>query len=122
MVLEAVEFMLDSGFQFFSGTVEGKSESFSFVSDGDGRETFEAGFHHAAFVLGAALFAVLVIEVHFDAGDVAADVAEGVRDGGLGLSDEILVARDVMVGVDLDDHGVFGVFMPPTRLRLPRGY
>ncbi len=38
--------------------------------------TFEACFHHATLVMAPALVVVLIVEMHFDAGDMLRQMAE----------------------------------------------
>jgi hypothetical protein len=87
--------------------VNGLVQSGCLISDRDGLTTFEADIHHAAHVLITALFvAVLIAQVDIHQGDVIAETAQSILDYSTDLISQRLVTFDVMVGIDLDLHGV----------------
>lgn len=109
MALEAVQCVLKRSLEFFRSSVHGECDGFRLMRYGNGRMTFQPCFHHAALVLGAALFAVLVMNMYFHACHVITDMRKSVCDDGFSFSCEFLTARDVIVGIDLDDHGDLGL-------------
>ena len=64
--------------------------------------TFQARFHHATLVAAPGLFAVLVAEMDFDAGNVFRQVVERAGNGSFGLLAQRFATCDVIVGVDLN--------------------
>jgi hypothetical protein len=77
------------------------------MSDRDGLQAFETGFHHAAqSVMANLLVAVLIAQVDLHPCDVIAESAQGILHYATDLSGQRLVTFDVMVGIDLDLHGV----------------
>jgi hypothetical protein len=76
------------------------------VSDRDGLAAFEAGFHHAALAVLAGLVGALVAQVDLHSRDVIAEMAQGTLYYATDLRGQCLVTFNVMVGIDLDLHGV----------------
>lgn len=107
MALKTIQFVFERGFQFFSRAIHGESDGLRFMRDCDGGMAFQPCFHHAALVLRAALFAVLVMDVYFHTSHVVTDMRKSVCDDGFSFSRKFLTARDVIVGIDLNDHGVW---------------
>jgi len=64
---------------------------------------FQAGFHHAARV---ALIAVFIAQMYLHSRNVIAQVAQRALHYSTDLGDQSLVAFDVMVGIDLNLHGI----------------
>ena len=69
-------------------------------------KAFEAGFHHAALVVLAALVAAPVAQVDFHSGDVIAESAQGALHYASDLCSQRLVTFDIVTGVYLNLHGV----------------
>jgi hypothetical protein len=76
------------------------------VSDRNGLGTFEAGFHHTALVVLAALVAALVAQMDLHSRNVIADSAQGTLHYVTDLDGQRLATFDVMVGIDLYLHSV----------------
>jgi hypothetical protein len=77
------------------------------MSDRDGLAAFKMGFDFAAhFVIAALLIAVLIAQVNIHLSDVFAESAESILYYAADLSDQRLMACDVVIGIDLDLHGV----------------
>jgi hypothetical protein len=75
------------------------------MSDRAALMALEAGFHHAALVVVAALVAVLVAQVDLHSCDVIAESSQGALHYAIDLSGQRLMSFDVMVGIILDLHG-----------------
>ena len=122
--LQAVHGVFHGGFELLGSAIHGESQGVGLIGDGHGLMAFEAGFHHAALVGRAGLFTVLIIEVDLDAGDVAADVAQGVGDDGFSFSDQFWTAGDVVVGIDLNEHKKmgWGLVWVTYRIRMGREF
>src|SRR5690606_2277351 len=101
---EAIEFALEGSLQLVRGAADGLVDVVCVVGDGRRGAPFDAGFHHAALVAGARLLAVLVAEVHLDAGDAAREMAQGVADDLLHVRGELLATFDVVVRIESDLH------------------
>jgi len=97
---------LDQSGQLICSAVDGLVQGRRLDSNRDGLAAFEAGFHHAALVVLAALVAALGTQVDLDSRDVMADSAQGTLHFATDLSGQRLITFDVMVGIDLDLHGV----------------
>jgi hypothetical protein len=106
LIVPPLEGVLDQSGQLIHSAVDGLVQSRCMVSDRDGLAAFEAGFHYAALVVLAALVAALVTQVDLHSRDVIADSAQGTLHYATDLSGQRLVIFDVMVGIDLDLHGV----------------
>jgi hypothetical protein len=76
------------------------------VSNRDGLASFEAGLHHATLFVLASLIAVFVAQVNLHSRDVISDSDQGIFHCATDLSGQGLVAFDVMVGINLDLHGI----------------
>jgi hypothetical protein len=76
------------------------------VSHSDRLPSFETSFHHAAFLVLAALIAVLVAQVNLHSRDMVADVIQGILNEATDMRGQSLVSRDVVVGVYLYLHGM----------------
>jgi hypothetical protein len=97
---------LDQSGQLTCSAVDSLGHGCFLVSDRDGLAAFEAGFHHAALVVLGALVAALVAQVDLHSRDVIAEMAQSTLHYATDLSGQSLVTFDVMVGIDLDLHGV----------------
>jgi hypothetical protein len=106
LIVQPPEGALDQSGQFICSAVDGLVQGSCLVSDRDGLAAFEAGFHHAALVVLAALLAALVAQVDLHSRDVMTDSAQGTLHCLPYPSGQRLVTFDVVVGVDLDLHGV----------------
>jgi hypothetical protein len=104
LIVQFAESMLDESGQLFCGTVDGQVHSPCFVGDRDGLPAFEAGLHHATFVILAALRAAFVGQVDFHPRDMAAHSAHGILHYAPDLSGQRLMTFDCMVCIDLDLH------------------
>ena len=107
LIAQPPEGALDQSGQLICSAVDGLVQGRGLVSDRDGLAAFEAGFHHATHVVIAALLvAVLIAQVDLHSRDVIAESAQGALHYATDLSGQRLVTFDVMVGIDLDLHGV----------------
>jgi hypothetical protein len=106
LIVPPLEGVLDQSGQLIRSAVDGLVQGRGMVRDRDGLVAFEAGFHHAALVVLDALVAALVTKVDLHSSDVIADSAQGTLHYATDLSGQRLVIFYVMVGVDLDLHGV----------------
>jgi len=97
---------LDQSAQLTCSAVDSLGHGCFLVSDRDGLAAFEAGFHHAALVVLGALVAALVAQVDLHSRDVIAEMAQSTLHYAPDLSGQSLVTFDVMVGIDLDLHGI----------------
>jgi hypothetical protein len=87
--------------------VNGLVQSGCLISDRDRLTTFEADVHHTAHVvIPALLVTVLIAQVDVHEGDVIPESAQSIIDYSTDLISQRLVTFDVMVGIDLDLHGV----------------
>ena len=92
---------LDQSGQLLCSAVDGLVQGCGLVRDHYGLAAFEAGFHHAALVVLAALVAVLVAQVDLHSRNVIAASAQGTLHDATDLSSQRLVTFDVMVGIDV---------------------
>ena len=93
--------------QLVCGANNGLVQGGCLISDCDGMAAGKAGFDHAAHIVMAALLvAVLIAQVNIHLRDVFAESAESILYYVADLSDQRLMAFYVMVGIDLDLHGV----------------
>jgi hypothetical protein len=107
LIAQAPQGAIDQSTQLISSTVNGWMQGFSMVGDRNRLVTFEACFHHATHVIVAALLvAVLIAQVDFHSRDVIADLAQGTFYDATDMSDHCLVTFDIVVGINLDLHGV----------------
>jgi hypothetical protein len=98
---------LDHSGQFLCSAVHGLVNGCRLVCNRGGLAAFKTGFHHATYVVIAALFgAVLIAQVDFHSRDGIADSTQGTFHDATDLRSQCLVALDVTVGIDLDLHGV----------------
>jgi hypothetical protein len=97
---------LDQSDQLIGSPVDGLVQSRCLVSDRDGLAAFQAGFHHAALVVLAALIAVLVAQMYLHSRDVIADPVQGTLDYATDLISQNFATFDVMVCIDLDLHNI----------------
>jgi hypothetical protein len=97
---------LDQSGQLACSAVDSLGHGCFLVSDRDGLPAFEAGFHHAALVVLAGFVGALVAQVDLHSRDVIAEMAQSTLHYATDLSGQSLVTFDVMVGIDLDLHGV----------------
>jgi hypothetical protein len=97
---------LDQSGQLTGSAVDSLDHRGFLVSDRDGLAAFEAGFHHAALVVLSTLVAALVAQVDLHSRDVIAEMAQSTLHYAADLSGQSLATFDVMVGIDLDLHGV----------------
>jgi hypothetical protein len=105
-MVQPSEGALDQSGHLIRSTVNGLVQGRCLVSDRDGSLAFEVGFHHAAYVVIAALLgAVLIAQVDFYLRNVIAESAQGTLHDATNLSGQRLVTFDVMVSIDLDLHG-----------------
>jgi len=87
--------------------VNGLVQSGCLISDRDRLTTIEADVHHAAHVVIPALLVTgLIDQVDVHEGDVIPESAQSIIDYSTDLISQRLVTFDVMVGIDLDLHGV----------------
>ena len=77
LVARPPEGALDQSGQLVCRAVDGFVQGRCLVSRRDGLTAFEAGFHHAALVVVAALVAVFFAQVDLHSRDVFADSAQG---------------------------------------------
>ena len=77
LISQSPEGTLDQSGHLVCGAVYGLVQGLRVLSDGHWLVTFEAGFDHAAFVVRAALLAVLVAEVDFHTRDPMAEPDQG---------------------------------------------
>ena len=98
--------VLDQSGQLICSSVDGLVQGRCMVSDRDGLPAFEAGFHHAALVMLGTLVAALVGQMDLNSRNVIAQVAQRALHYSTDLGDQSLVAFDVMVGIDLNLHGI----------------
>jgi hypothetical protein len=106
LIVLSPEGVLDQSGQLIRSSVDGLVQGRCMVSDGDGLAGFEACFHHASLVVLTAFVAALVTQVDLHSRDVIADSAQRTLHYATDLSGQRLVIFDVMVGIDLDLHGV----------------
>jgi hypothetical protein len=107
LIAQLSEGTLDHSGQLLCSTVYGLIHGCGQVCDRGGRAAFKAGFHHATYVVIAALFgAVLISQVDFHSRNGIADSTQGTFNDATDLRSQCLVALDVTVGIDLDLHGV----------------
>jgi hypothetical protein len=97
---------LDQSGQLTGSAVDSLDHGVCLVSDCDGLAAFEAGFHHAALVMLGTLVAALVGQMDLNSRNVIAQVAQRALHYSTDLGDQSLVAFDVMVGIDLNLHGI----------------
>jgi hypothetical protein len=98
---------LDQIGQLICSAVNGLVQGGCLISDSDRLAAFKTGFHHAAHVINAALFvAVLIAQVDLHSCDVIAESAQSILYYATDVIGQRLVTFDVMVGIDLDLHGV----------------
>ena len=102
--------MLDQSGQLIGSAVNRLVYGRGVMRDRDRLMAFQAGFHHAALVVRAAFVAALVGQVHLHSRDVIAESAQGIFHDATDLSGQGLVTCDVMVGIDLNLHGVLQLF------------
>jgi hypothetical protein len=77
------------------------------ISDCDGVAANKAGFDHAAHIVMAALLVtVLIAQVNIHLRDVFTESAESILYYAADMCDQRLMSFDVVVGIDLDLHGV----------------
>jgi hypothetical protein len=99
---------IDQSAQLISSAVNGLIQGLGMVSDRNRLTAFEACFHHATHVVIAVLLvAVLIAQVDFHPGDVIADFAQGTFYDATDMSGQCLVTFDIVVGINLDLHGIF---------------
>jgi hypothetical protein len=106
VIAQPPEGALDHSGQLICSAVDGLVQGGCLMSDRAALMAFEAGFHHTALVVVAALVAGLVAQVDFHSRDVIAEPAQGTLHYATDLSGQRLVTFDAMVGIDLDLHGV----------------
>jgi hypothetical protein len=107
LIAQLSEGALNHSGQFLCSAVYGLFHGCGLVCDRGGLAAFKAGFHHAPYVVIAALFgAVLIAQVDLHSRDGIADSTQGTFHDATDLSSQCLVALDVTVGIDLDLHGV----------------
>jgi len=73
MVVQSPESALDGSLQFVSSAIYGLVQVRCLVSNGRGLATLDASFHHAAFVVLAALRSVFIAKVNFHPCDLLAN-------------------------------------------------
>jgi hypothetical protein len=97
----------DQAGQLICSAVNGLVQGRCMVDDRDRLLAFEAGFYHAAYIVIAALLGtVLIAQVDFDLRNMIAKSAQGILHNASHLSGQRLVPIDIMVGIDLDLHGI----------------
>jgi hypothetical protein len=107
LIAQLSEGALDHSGQLLCSTVYGLIHGCGQVCDRGGLAAFKAGFHHATYVVIAALFgAVLIAQVNFHSRDGIAESTQGTFHDATDLSGQGFVALDVTVGIELDLHGV----------------
>ncbi len=105
--------MVQQTLQLSSRTVYGLRDRPRVIRDCNRLVILHARFHHAAFVMEPALGAVLIAEMHFDAGDMIRQMVEGAFHRRFGMFGQLFATFDVIVCVNLDS------FKIGMSLRLP---
>jgi hypothetical protein len=106
-MVQSSEGALDQAGQLIRRAVNSLVQGRCLVNDRDRLAAFEAGFDHAAYIVIATLLgAVLIAQVDFDLRNVIAEPAQGILHDATDLSGHCLVPFDIMVGIDLDLHGI----------------
>lgn len=108
LVVQSTKCTLDQSGQLIRGIVDGLVQSGCHVCDHDRLKAFEAGFHHAALVVLAALISILITQMDFHSCDA---IAEPCQCSGHDLGDlgcQRFATFNVMVGIDLDLHQLLG--------------
>jgi hypothetical protein len=98
---------LDQSVQLICSAVDGLVQACGLVSDRDGLAAFDSGFHHAThFVMAALLVAVLIAHMDLHSRDLIAESAQGAFHYATTLIGQHLATFNIMIGVDLDMHGI----------------
>jgi hypothetical protein len=79
----------------------------------------ETSLHHAALVVLSSLhifrWPVFIAQMHFNARNVIAEVAQAMFDDAANVSGQRFIACNVVVGIDLDLHAVLLVLVMGSR-------
>jgi hypothetical protein len=120
MVVQSPQSALYGSLQFVGSAIDGLVQVRCLVSNGCGLATLNASFHHAAFVVLAALMSVFIAEVNFHPCDVLSEAAQSAFNDTLDVICEFLSAFYITVRIDLDLHLVHRplLLLKIDRLRL----
>jgi hypothetical protein len=107
LIVDPLESASNQVNQLVCGANNGLVQGGCLISDCDGMAADKTGFDHAAHIVMAALLvAILIAQVDIHLREVFAEPAESILYYAADLSDQRLMACDVVVGIDLDLHGV----------------
>lgn len=98
---------IEHGAHLLAGAVNGFLHGFVVMAHTDGRPVADSCFDGALLVLASALAAIGIGKMHFDSRQVAKETFEVLRDEALDAGLQRFAALDVIVGVELNLHGVF---------------